>query len=111
MMDNASASQAIAIKLDDLHEAESNGEISPEIAEIQRQQLYLDTDFDFELFQSSKRMAISMAKAVEDDGQFIARTSRQPQIDDVMYARLAKLNRLPDPLLCSMERKAVDANR
>lgn len=96
-MDNASAALAIALQLRDLDDLEANGSITKEIADIQRQQLRLDAGFDSVLFEASRRLATSMAKAVEMDGPMIARTTRTPQIDDETYGRLSALNGPPPP--------------
>lgn len=65
-MDNASAALAIALQLRDLQELESSGAIDKTLADIQRQQLQTDANFDNVSFEKSKRLAMSMAKAVEE---------------------------------------------
>lgn len=94
-MDNASAALAIALQLKDLQDLESSGAIDKVLADFQRQQLQIDAGFNNVTFETSRRLAISMANAVKDDGPMIARTTTLPPIDDATYSRLACLNQLP----------------
>ncbi len=94
-MDNASAQLAIALQLRDLDELEASGTVEKYVIHIQRQQLEIDSGFDTVSFEASRRLALSMAKAVEDDSLLLSRSTRLPQIDDATYNRLASLNHLP----------------
>ena len=91
-MDNASAQLAIALQLRDLDELEALEAVDKTVIRIQRQQLEIDSGFDAVTFEASRRLALSMARAVEDDGALLARSMRLPQIDDATFNRLAQLN-------------------
>lgn len=94
-MDNASAQLAIALQLHDLDELEASSTVAKYVIRLQRQQLEIDSGFDAITFEASRRFALSMAKAVEDDSPILARSTPFPQIDDVTFDRLALLNHLP----------------
>ena len=94
-MDNASAQLAIALQLHDLNELETSGTLDQFVIHIQRQQLEIDSGFDAVTFEASRRLALSMAKAVEDEFALLAQSTRLSQIDDVTFDRLASLNRPP----------------
>ena len=92
-MDNASAQLAIALQLQDLNELEAQGVVENLVIRLQRQQLEVYSGFDAVTFEASRRLALSMAKAVEDDSALLARSTRLPQIDNATFNRLALLNR------------------
>lgn len=94
-MDNASAQLAIALQLHDLDELEVSGTADKLVIRLQRQQLEIDSGFDAVTFEASRRLALSMAKAVEDDSALLARSTPLPQIDDTTFDRLALLNHAP----------------
>ena len=95
-IDNASATLAIALQLRDLDELEASGVIVDDVViRLQRQQLEIDSAFDGVTFEASRRLAVSMARAVEDDGALLAQSRLLAPIDDVTFERLARLNRLP----------------
>ena len=94
-MDNASAQLAIALQLRDLDELETRGAVDKLVIRLQRQQLEVDSGFDAVTFEASRRLALSMAKAVEDDSALLARSTRLPQIDNATFNRLALLNHSP----------------
>ena len=94
-MDNASAQLAIALQLRDLDELEASSTVDIHVIRIQRQQLEIDSGFDAVAFEATRRLAISMAKAVEDDSLLLSQSTRLPQIDDATFDRLASLNHLP----------------
>ena len=102
-MDNASAQLAIALQLHDLDELEASGTVDKLVIRIQRQQLEVDSGFDAVTFEASRRLALSMAKAVEDDSAVLARSARLPILDDATYDRLALLNRSTPTLSTSVE--------
>lgn len=102
-MDNASAQLAIALHLHDLDELEASGAVDKLVIRIQRQQLEVDSGFDAVTFEASRRLALSMAKAVEDDSAVLARSARLPVLDDATYDRLALLNRSTPTLSTSVE--------
>lgn len=91
-MDNASAQLAIALQLHDLDELEASGTVDKLAIRLQRQQLKIDSGFDAVTFEVSRRLAVSMAKAVEGDSGLLARSMPLPQIDDKTFTRLALLN-------------------
>ena len=92
-MDNASAQLAIALQLQDLNELEARGAVDKLVIRLQRQQFEVDSGFDAITFEASRRIALSIAKAVEDDSALLARSTRLPQIDNATFNRLALLNR------------------
>ena len=94
-MDNASAELAIALQLRDLDELESQGTIDQQVIDLQRQQLDTDSGFDAVTFEASRRLAPSMAKAVEEDSLLLSQTTNLPKVDDSTFDRLASLNRPP----------------
>ena len=94
-MDNASAQLAIALQLRDLDELEASGTVDKLVIHLQRQQLEIGSGFDAITFEASRRLAVSMAKAVEDDSALLTRSTLLPQIDDTTFERLASLNHLP----------------
>lgn len=94
-MDNASAQLAIALQLHDLDALEALGTVDKTVIRIQRQQLEIDSGFDAVTFETSRRLALSMAKAVEDDSALLAQSGHLPRIDKATFDRLALLNRLP----------------
>lgn len=94
-MDNASARLAIALQLRDLDELEASGTVDKLVIRLQRQQLEIDSGFDAVTFEASRRLAVSMARAVEDDSALLARSTPLPQIDDATFDRLALLNHPP----------------
>ena len=94
-MDNASAQIAIALQLRDLDELESLGTIDQQVIHLQRQQLETDSGFDAVTFEASRRLALSMAKAVEEDSLLLAQSTNLPPIDDTTFDRLAILNHPP----------------
>ncbi len=65
------------------------------MADFQRQQLQIDARFDNNTFEASRRLAMSIARAIETDSRLVERTSRLPRIDDATYERSAPLNQLP----------------
>ena len=111
-MDNASAQLAIALQLRDLDELEASGTVDKLVIRLQRQQLEIDSGFDAITFEASRRLAISMAKAVEDDSALLARSTILRQIDDATFDRLAPLNHpLPTaskPMEPKTQRKSTD---
>ena len=94
-MDNASAKLAIALQLHDLDELEVSGAVDGFVVRLQRQQLEIDSGFDAVTFEASRRLALSMAKAVEDDSGLLNRLTRSTQIDKATFDRLALLNSPP----------------
>ena len=94
-MDNASAQLAIALQLQDLNELEASRTVDRYVIRLQRQQLENDFGFDAVTFEASRRLALSMAKAVEDDSALLAQSAQLPQIDDATFDRLASLNHSP----------------
>ena len=94
-MDNASAQLAIALQLRDLDELEASGTIDKVVIRLQRQQLEIDSGFDAITFEASRRLAVSMAKAVEKDSSLLAQSTPLPTIDDATFSRLAVLNHPP----------------
>lgn len=94
-LDNASAQLAIALQLRDLDELEASGTIDEVFIRLQRQQLEIDSGFDVVSFESSRRLALSMAKAVEEDSEVLRWSMGLPRIDDADFERLAPLNQLP----------------
>ncbi|KAF6221548.1 hypothetical protein HO133_002404 [Letharia lupina] len=107
-MDNASAQLAIALQLHDLDELEVSGTADKLVIRLQRQQLEIDSGFDAVTFEASRRLALSMAKAVEDDSALLARSTPLPQIDDTTFDRLALLNHAPSTV--SNHSKLAPAN-
>ena len=100
-MDNESAKLAIALQLHDLDELEAQGTVDKLVIRIQRQQLEVDSGFDAVTFEASRRLALSMAKAVEDDSVLLNQLTRSPQIDKATFDRLALLNN-PTPISSSL---------
>ena len=94
-MDNASAQLAIAFQLRDLDELETLGTVDEEIIRLQRQQLEIDSGFDAVTFEASRRLALSIAKAVEEDSSLLAQSTNLPPIDDGTFDRLRSLNHVP----------------
>ena len=94
-MDNASAQLAIALQLHDLDELEGSGAVDTFVIRLQRQQLEVDLGFDAVSFEASRRLALSMAKAVGDDSALLAQSTRLPRIDNATFDRLALLNHPP----------------
>ena len=94
-MDNASAQLAIALQLQDLDELEVSGTVDKFVVRLQRQQLEIDSGFDAVTFEASRRLALSMAKAVQDDSVLLNQLTRSPQIDKATFDRLALLNNPP----------------
>ena len=92
-MDNESAKLAIALQLHDLDELEAQKAVDKLVIRLQRQQLEVDSGFDAVTFEASRCLALSMAKAVEDDSALLARSTRLPQIDNATFNRLVLLNR------------------
>ena len=92
-MDNASAQLAIALQLQDLNELEVSGAVDKFVIRLQRQQLEIDSGFDAVTFEASRRLALSMAKAVKDDSVILNQLTRSRQIDRATFDRLALLNR------------------
>ena len=92
-LDNASAQLAIALQLHDLDELEASGTVDKFLIGLQRQQLELDSGFDAVGFEASRRLARSMARAVDDDSALLARMEPSPRLDNATYHRLAMLNR------------------
>ena len=88
-MDNASAQLAIALRL---RELEASGTVDKIIIRLQRQQLEIDSGFDAVTFEASRRLALSMAKAVKEDSVLLAQSTLSPQIDDATFHHLAPLN-------------------
>ena len=127
MMDNATAQLAIAFQLRDLDDLEASGSIDKVVADFQREQLRNDASFDAVAFETSRRLAISMAKAVEEDSQVVAELTLEntnafrdrglalnlagtpappiaalENIDNEIMERFAALNR-PPPQSCQDE--------
>lgn len=94
-VDNSSAQLAIALQLSDLDALEALGTVDKAVIRIQRQQLEIDSGFDAVTFEASRRLALSMAKAVEDDSALLAQSGQSPRIDNTTFDRLALLNRSP----------------
>ena len=94
-MDNESAKLAIALQLHDLDELEVLGTVDKFVVRLQRQQLEIDSGFDAVTFEASRRLALSMAKAVKDDSVLLNQLTRSPQIDRATFDRLALLNNPP----------------
>ena len=92
-LDNASAQLAIALQLHDLHELEASGTVDKFLIGLQRQQLELDSGFDAIGFEASRRLARSMARAVDDDSALLARMEPSPRLNNATYHRLVMLNR------------------
>ena len=91
-LDNWSAALAIALHLRDLDELEASGAIDPAISQIQRTQLQIDAGFDTVTFQASRRLAMSMARAFDQDFATLARMTRLRPVDDETYSRLFAVN-------------------
>ena len=102
-MDNASARLAIALQLRDLDELEASGTGDHLVIRLQRQQLEIDSGFDAVAFEASRRLAVSMAKAVEADAALLAREALLPQIDDATFDRLALLNHPSSSASCHVK--------
>lgn len=102
-MDNQTATLAIALQLHDLDQLEQSGDLEKAVIDIQRQQLEIDSGFDNVAFEASRRLALSMAKAIEDDSAILAETTRLPQLDDATFHRLAPVNQLPRPAIHSTD--------
>ena len=94
-MDNASAQLAIALQLHDLNELEAAGTVDAFVIRLQRQQLEIDSGFDAVTFEASRRLALSMAKAVQDDSVLLTQLAPSPQIDKATLDRLASWNKSP----------------
>lgn len=94
-MDNPSAILIIALQLRDLDELEELGALDKNVIEHQRRQLERDSRFDYAAFESSRRLATSMAKAIEEDSDALARTTVLSPLDDATFHRLAALNQPP----------------
>ena len=92
-LDDASAQLAIALQLHDLDELEASGTADKVVIGLQRQQLEFDSGFDAIGFEASRRLARSMARAVNDDSTLLARMEPSPRLDNATYHRLAMLNR------------------
>ena len=92
-LDNASAQLAIALQLHDLDELEAAGTADKLLIGLQRQQLELDSGFDAVGFEASRRLARSIARAVDDDSALLAPMEPSPRLDNATYHRLAPLNR------------------
>ena len=92
-LDNASAQLAITLQLHDLDELEASGTVEKVLIGLQRQQLEFDSGFDAIGFEASRRLARSMARAVDDDSALLARMEPPPRLDNATYLRLAMLNR------------------
>ena len=105
-LDNASAQLAIALQLHDLDELEASGTVDEHVIRLQRQQLEIDSGFDAVTFEASRRLAISMAKAVKEDGAILARSMCGSRIDDETFERLALLNHLPPVMAEGVERES-----
>ena len=84
-LDNASVAFAIDLQLRDLDTLVASGEIDAAVAEVQRKQLQVDAGIDAVAFGATRRLAINMARAVEDDLALLARMTRSRQIDDATY--------------------------
>ena len=102
-MDNASAQLAIALQLHDLNELEAVGTLDKSVIRLQRQQLEIDSGFDAVSFEASRRMALSMAKAVVNDAALLTRLVPSPQIDRATFGRFALLNHAPSTSLRLIE--------
>ena len=110
-IDNESAKLAIALQLHDLDELEVSGTVDKFVIRLQRQQLEIDSGFDAVTFEASRRLALSMAKAVQDDSALLNHWTRSPPIDRATFDRLALLNNPPSissslikqvpPLMCT----------
>ena len=94
-LDNASAQLAIALQLRDLDGLEASGTVDKFLIGLQRQQLEFDSGFDAVGFEASRRLARSMARAVDDDSALLARMEPSPRLDNATFHRLAMLNRAP----------------
>ena len=92
-LDNASAQVAIALQIHDLDELEASGTADRLLIGLQRQQLEFDSGFDATGFEASRRLARSMARAVDEDSALLAPMEPSPRLDDATYHRLAMLNR------------------
>ena len=92
-LDNASAQLAVALQLHDLDELEASGTVDKVLIGLQRQQLEFDSGFDAIGFEASRRLARSMARAVDDDSALLARMEPSPRLDNATYHRLSMLNR------------------
>ena len=108
IIDNASAQLAIALQLRDLDELEASGTVDRLFIRMQRHQLEIDSGFDAVAFEASRRLAVSMAKAVEDDSTLLAPSMRLPQIDDATFNRLALLNHEPSTVSKRTEFKSSE---
>lgn len=94
-IDNASAELAIALQLGDLDDLEASGNGDRVFIQLQRHQLVVDYKFDATIFEASRRLALSMAKAVEDDSALLAQSTRLSQIEYATFDRLALFNHSP----------------
>ena len=94
-MDNTSAQLAIALQLHDLNELEAAGTLDVSVIRLQRQQLEIDSGFDAVTFEASRRLTLSIAKAVEDDSAFLTQLAPSRQIDRATFDRLVLLNHPP----------------
>ena len=91
-LDNASAQLEIALQLRDLDELEASGTADKALIGLQRHQLDFDSGFDAIGFEASRRLARSMARAVDDDSALLARMEPSSRLDNATYHRLAMLN-------------------
>lgn len=94
-MDNDSARLIIALQKEDLAQLEALGNFDKAVIDAQREQLEIDSRFDNVAFESSRRLAISMSRAVQEDSAVLARTTRVRQPDDASFQRFAALNQIP----------------
>lgn len=111
-MDDASAQLAIALQLHDLDELEASGTADKLVICLQREQLKIDAGFDASTFEASRRLALSIANAVNDDATLLAQSTPLPQIDNATFNRLTPLNHQPptamEPLERTMQTKISD---
>lgn len=106
-MDNQTATLAIALQLHDLDQLEQSEGLEKAVIDIQRQQLEIDSGFDNVAFEASRRLALSMAKAIEDDSAVLAENTRLPYLDNATFGRLAALNQPPRPPTDPIDRTSV----
>ena len=110
-LDNASAQLAIALQLHDLDELEASGTVDKLLIDLQRQQLEFDSGFDAIGFEASRRLARSIARAVDDDSTLLAPMQPSPRLDNTTYRRLAMLNREPSTSSKRIEHSKAESQK
>ena len=99
--DNASGRLAIELQIQDLdnlvasRQLDNSQQMDATVAETQRQELHFSLAQYDPTFQADRRLAASIANAVEQDASIISRVTHDPPMDDDTYHRLAALNQSP----------------